>query len=222
MKTTLHAQKQRSKTREVLHQALNTKVNRAMPPRRRTETQPSTSSACQKTQCHPSTGPILKAAITQWSRRQMPKRARSGRTLNGSAMCVCISVRHTTALHTNNSQFYAVWAGTIKTHEVDRSYKRLKTQEYYVQAKEQELEGKRQHCKDISRVKLLAQDLTNELVQTHASLMHSSPLSGCSSPTLHRSTQVVVERRTLTTMERVQSRLYGLMGNCSLRHCSMM
>ncbi|KAK5120378.1 hypothetical protein LTR85_006317 [Meristemomyces frigidus] len=42
-------------------------------------------------------------------------------------------------------QYFAVWANTSQTHEVDRSYKRLKTQMTYVQHAEDELEQKRGH-----------------------------------------------------------------------------
>ncbi|TKA82857.1 hypothetical protein B0A55_00984 [Friedmanniomyces simplex] len=41
--------------------------------------------------------------------------------------------------------FFSVWAATSHTHEVDRSYKRLKTQTTLVQHQEDELERKRGH-----------------------------------------------------------------------------
>ncbi|TKA21919.1 hypothetical protein B0A50_08567 [Salinomyces thailandicus] len=41
--------------------------------------------------------------------------------------------------------FFAVWAETSRTHEVDRSFKRLKTQTAFVQHQEHELQQKRDH-----------------------------------------------------------------------------
>ncbi|KAI7351170.1 hypothetical protein KC357_g310 [Hortaea werneckii] len=42
-------------------------------------------------------------------------------------------------------EYFGVWAQASETHEVDRSYKRLKTQVAYVENRESELESKRQH-----------------------------------------------------------------------------
>ncbi|KAK4973351.1 hypothetical protein LTR28_011234 [Elasticomyces elasticus] len=42
--------------------------------------------------------------------------------------------------------YFAIWAQTTTTHEVDRSFKRLKTQMAFVQHEEGALERKRQHC----------------------------------------------------------------------------
>ncbi|KAK1058574.1 hypothetical protein LTR74_013297 [Friedmanniomyces endolithicus] len=47
----------------------------------------------------------------------------------------------------DDAQFFGVWAATSQVHEVDRSYKRLKTQMTLVQHHEDELERKRGHCK---------------------------------------------------------------------------
>ncbi|KAI7267856.1 hypothetical protein KC345_g7837 [Hortaea werneckii] len=42
-------------------------------------------------------------------------------------------------------EYFGVWAQASETHEVGRSYKRLKTQVAYVENRENELESKRQH-----------------------------------------------------------------------------
>ncbi|EMC95293.1 hypothetical protein BAUCODRAFT_47991, partial [Baudoinia panamericana UAMH 10762] len=42
-------------------------------------------------------------------------------------------------------EFFACWAATSQIHEVDRSFKRLKTQVTFVQHEELELEQKREH-----------------------------------------------------------------------------
>ncbi|KAI7356558.1 hypothetical protein KC336_g22192 [Hortaea werneckii] len=42
-------------------------------------------------------------------------------------------------------EYFGVWAQASETHEVGRSYKRLKTQVAYVENRESELESKRQH-----------------------------------------------------------------------------
>ncbi|KAK0795969.1 hypothetical protein LTR02_003854 [Friedmanniomyces endolithicus] len=45
----------------------------------------------------------------------------------------------------DDAQFFGVWAATSQVHEVDRSYKRLKTRMTLVQHHEEELERKRGH-----------------------------------------------------------------------------
>ena len=44
-------------------------------------------------------------------------------------------------------QYFEAWAETTKEREVDRSFKRLKTQTAFVQYQETELEARRKHCR---------------------------------------------------------------------------
>ncbi|TID17344.1 hypothetical protein E2P81_ATG07917 [Venturia nashicola] len=41
--------------------------------------------------------------------------------------------------------YFAIWSETTQSHEVDRSFKRLKTRIHHVQSSEDEFEGKRKH-----------------------------------------------------------------------------
>ncbi|GAB7341528.1 hypothetical protein MBLNU457_7745t1 [Dothideomycetes sp. NU457] len=47
--------------------------------------------------------------------------------------------------YTRLCSYHAAWAGASTKHEADRALKRHKTQRYYVQRREQELEDRRQH-----------------------------------------------------------------------------
>ncbi|KAK0260075.1 hypothetical protein LTS09_005410 [Friedmanniomyces endolithicus] len=58
-------------------------------------------------------------------------------------LCDVIDPHKAHDVDADRAQFFAVWAATSQVHEVDRSYKRLKTQMTLVQHHEAELERKR-------------------------------------------------------------------------------
>jgi len=112
------------------------------------------------------------------------------------------------------AQFLGAWTAASAVHERKRAFKRHKTQQYYVQKREEELEDRRKHCKTYPVQRVGSRLLT--LDQIKKSQRRSKQHYLCSDEVDR------LDRRRRSAVQQTVARIRGFMHALQNLSCSMM